>query len=120
TIPFKTPFLYVTAAPLVVDLMPSGQGYEQFPGCGSGGNGTGMDGTNDTGIYHMLGKGACGVGPASGSPSPGGFVMQFYGQPMLMPYGKGCPGSNQAIPQIGSTGSAVLGQSFAFTMSNAT
>lgn len=118
TIGFDKPFLYLGVAPLTIELLPTG--YEGFPNCGSGGNGTSMDATRDTGIYSVLGKGSCTAPPTSAKGvGAGGFVIKFFMVPMLMPFGKGCAGSNGKIPQIGSTGSATLGSKFAFTMSGA-
>jgi hypothetical protein len=120
TIPFEKPFLCLATSHLVIDLLPVGQGYEQWPGCGRGGNGTSMDGTMDIGIYSALGKGSCTTIPtAAKGVGRGGFVMKLIYTPMLMPFGKGCKGSNGKIPQIGSSGSATLGGAFTFTMSDA-
>ena len=117
TIPFAKPFLYLATTPLTVELMPTG--YEGFPNCPSGGNGTSMDGTRDTNIFSVLGKGSCSSPPATAKgSSAGGFVIKFFYAPMLMPYGKGCKGSNGKIPQIGSTGAAILGSPFTFTMTD--
>ena len=119
TIAFDKPFLYLATSHLLVDLWPNGAGYEGNSACGQGGNGTGMDGTRDSGIYSLIGKGSCGTGPTSGSVGGGGLVIQFYYSPMAMPLGKGCPGSASSSPRIGSTGSATLGSKFSFTMSGA-
>jgi hypothetical protein len=71
---------------------------------------------SDVGLYSMAGKGNCGVGPTTGSPSAGGFVIELHYAPVLLPYGKACRGSLAVAPAIGSTGTSTLGSPFSYEL----
>lgn len=115
-IPFSQLYVHANTAPLLIDLAPTS--FQNLP-CGSGGNGTAFDFVNnDPNMAIMYGKnGQCGLPTANGNPGTGGYVLRFYDQDQMLPYGKACRAAS-GRPVIASTGGApgIGNSSFAITL----
>ncbi|MAE75252.1 MAG: hypothetical protein CMJ85_00040 [Planctomycetes bacterium] len=98
TIWFAKSYVYLATDPLLIDIVPLDK-------CAGGGNGRGSDyDRTSTGMGAVLGKNkaGCGMPTTGGFRAAGGFVIKFFSR-LVMPHGRGCPGSN-GVPVIASSG----------------
>jgi hypothetical protein len=101
-IPFNAPYLHLNLTPLLIDLVPT-----TFMGqaCTGGGNGTSFDAVTDPTIGNVSGKSGAGcpsLPTTNGFFAAGGFVLKFWGQNELFPFGKAC--GSTGVATIASTG----------------
>lgn len=117
TIPFDKPYVHLNVTPLLIELVPTSF---QGQACNGGGNGTSFDFVStDPNMQVIAGKGSCGAPPlTNGGTSAGGYVIRFFTNHAIYPFGKVCAGSS--IPRIDCVGSPTSGNaSFALTLQNA-
>lgn len=116
-IPFDKPYLHLNTAPLLVELVPTSF---QGQACNGGGNGTTFDYVStDPNLQTVQGKGQCAAPPtANGLFASGGYVLRFFTNHGVYPFGKVCAGTT--IPRIDCVGAPQVGNaSFALTLQSA-